>query len=111
MRFEYRCRKADYPLIDLYRRMKNPYDNFVVRRYSPLPDLMPDFQTRLLFDACRLRGKQGVLNSISEEEREEIETAIRAFPYSTIWLRRSAIWAQLRDRIDELLPVVNAAST
>ena len=108
VRFEYRCRKADYPLIDLYRRMKNPYDNFVVRRYAPLPDLMPDFQARLLFDACRLRGKQGLLNSISEEEREGVETAIRAFPYSTIFQRRSAIWAQLRDRIDELLPDINS---
>jgi hypothetical protein len=112
VRFEYRCRKADYPLIDLYRRMKNPYNNFLVRRYAPLRHLMPDYQSRALFDACMLRGKMGVLNSVAEEDRGAVETAIKAFPYATIWTRRSAIWVQLRDRIDELLPVVvNAAST
>jgi Replication initiation factor len=108
VRFEYRCNRADYPLGELYRRMKNPYHNFVVRRYAPLPHLMPNLQAKLLFDACILRGKQGVLNSIPEEEREATEGAIKAFPYATIWKRRSAIWVQLRDRVEELLPVESA---
>lgn len=105
VRFEYRCVNADYPLGDMYRRMKNPYDNFVIRRYAPLPDQMSELQSRLLFDACRLRGKNGLLNHIPEEEWEAVESAIKAFPYATIWKRRKAIWVQLRDRIDELLPV------
>lgn len=91
--------------------MKNPYDNFVIRRYAPLAPLMSDAQSRLLFDACRLRGKAGVLNSLPEGERDAVETAIKRFPYATIWRRNLAIWAQLRDRISELLPIENRSST
>lgn len=110
VRFEYRCNRADYPLGDLYQRMKNPYDSYVVRRYAPMANIMTDYQSRLLFDACRLRGKQDVLNSMLHHERGEIETAIKAFPYAAVWKRRRAIWAQLRTRIDELIPNENIAT-
>lgn len=110
VRFEYRCNRADYRLGELCQRMKNPYDGYVVRRYAPLSQIMTDAQARLLFDACRLRGKQGVLNSIPLHERDEIESAIKAFPYAAVWKRRRSIWAQLRDRIAELLPDENIAT-
>jgi replication initiation factor len=110
VRFEYRYNTGDYPLGDLYRRMNNPYDRIIIRRYAPLRDLMPDVQARLLFDACRLRGKSGVLSSIPEDDRAAVKAAIESFPYATIWRRRRAIWVQLRDRIEELLPVDHCAS-
>ena len=106
VRFEYRYVGGDYPLGDLYRRLKNPYDNFVIRRYSPLPNLMEGHMARWLFDACRLRGKAQILGVTPENFRDDVDRAIKAFPTSEIWQRRKAIWYQLEQRIGNLLPHV-----
>lgn len=106
VRFEYRYVKGDYPLGDLYGRMGNPYDKFVIKRYAPIPHLMEDHHSRWLFDACRLRGGAQVLGAMPEHLRSDAETAMRAFPLASCWLRRRAIWFQLRDRIEELLSYI-----
>lgn len=104
VRFEYRYVKGDYPLGDLYERMGNPYDKFVIKRYAPIPYLMENHHSRWLFDACRLRGSGQVLDAMPENLRGDTEAAMRAFPYANCWLRRRAVWSQLRERIEELLP-------
>lgn len=104
VRFEYRYVKGDYPLGNLYRGMRNPYENFTIRRYVPIPDLMEDHYSRWLFDACRLRGSRQVLDALPEHLRNETEAAMRAFPFANCWRRRRTIWSQLRERIEELLP-------
>lgn len=106
VRFEYRYLSGDYPLGDLYRRLKNPYDNFVIRRYAPISHLKEDHLSRWLFDACRLRGVKHVLDAIPDGLRDEAGKAIKAFPLAEFWLRRRAVWHQLNARIDELLPPV-----
>ena len=104
VRFEYRYLSGDYPLGDLYRRLKNPYDNFLIRRYAPISHLMEDHLSRWLFDACRLRGIKHVLDAIPDGLRDEAGEAIKAFPYSEFWRRRRAVWHQLDALVGELLP-------
>lgn len=104
LRVEYVIRKADYPLGDLYRRMlSNPYDNFSVRRYRPLPRV-PEWQSRSLFEACVLKGRGNVLASVPPGERERVDELIGSFDYWPVWTARNRIWNQLRTRIVELLP-------
>lgn len=104
VRFEYRYLSGDYPLGDLYRRLKNPYDNFLIRRYAPISHLMEDHLSRWLFDACRLRGIKHVLDAIPDGLRDEASAAIKAFPCAAFWLRRRAVWHQLDALVGELLP-------
>lgn len=104
LRVEYVIRKADYPLGDLYRRMRsNPYDNFIVRRYRPLPGV-PEWQSRSLFEACVLKGRANVLAAVPPGERERVEERIDSFERWRVWTARNQIWNQLRTRIVELLP-------
>ena len=106
VRFEYRYVSGDYPLGDICRKLKNPYDNFLIRRYAPISHLMEDHISRWLFDACRLRGQKQVLGAMPDGLREEASAAIKAFPHAAFWRRRRAVWHQLNARIDELLPSV-----
>ena len=106
VRFEYRYVSGDYPLGDICRRLKNPYDNFLIRRYASISHLMEDHLSRWLFDACRLRGLKHVLDAMPDGLRDEVSAAIKAFPCAEFWLRRRAVWHQLNARIDELLPPV-----
>jgi len=104
VRFEYRYSKGDYLLAEVYARLNSPYGHFSVRRYAPIPDHMDAKQSRLLFDACRLHGEANVLALTEQTDRERIRLAIKAFPRARFFDHRIAIWAQLRERIHELLP-------
>jgi hypothetical protein len=106
IRFEYRYGKGDYPLCDLLTGLKpkNPFHSFEVRRFARLPQPNSLLQSRLLFDACRLRGRESVIASVPESEREQLRQAISSFPPWKIWARRNTIWNTLRQRIAELLP-------
>ncbi len=106
VRFEYRYVSGDYPLGDLYARLTNPYQNFVVRRYKPIPRLLEDHLSRWLFDACRMRGGRQVLATTPEHLREDVDAAIKAFRLANFWKGRLALWGQLRERIQDLLPHV-----
>lgn len=105
LRFEYRYAKGDYLLCHLFEHLRNPYHSFEVRRYAPLPNLMTSLQSRLLFDACILRGERSVIESAPESERDQLREAIHSFPYWSVWTRRNSIWNTLQHRIAELLPL------
>ena len=104
VRVEYVMRKADYPLGALYQRMSiNPYNNFIVRRYRPIPGL-PEWQSRSLFEACVLKGRANVLAAVPPGERDHVEELIGSFGHWRVWGAANRIWHQLRTRIVELLP-------
>jgi len=104
VRVEYVMRKADYPLGELYQRtLRNPYGNFVVRRYRPIPGL-PEWQSRSLFEACLLKGRANVLAAVPPDERDRVEELIGSFGHWRVWAARNRIWNQLRTCIVELLP-------
>ncbi len=104
VRFEYRYSKGDYLLAEVYARLNSPYSHFSIKQYAPIPDHMNATQSRLLFDACRMHGAANVLSLTPATDREHIRLAIEAFPRARFFDRRIAIWAQLRDRILDLLP-------
>lgn len=104
VRFEYRYLSGDYMLGDLFSCLSNPYDKFEIRRYSSIPHLMDDHVSRWFFDACRLRGGKQVVDAMPEELRNDAIEAIKAFPLANFWLRRRALWFQLRGQIQGLLP-------
>jgi hypothetical protein len=104
LRVEYVMRKADYPLGALYQRMSsNPYNNFIVRRYRPIPGLL-EWQSRSLFEACVLKGRENVLAAVPPGERDRVEELIGSFGHWRVWGAANRIWHQLRTRIVELLP-------
>lgn len=103
VRFEYRRTKCAYRLDHLYQSMRNPYDEFSIKRYAPILDHMDNTQSRLLFDACRMQGKQNVLGRLPASDRERIRIAIDAFPTAGFFRRPLTIWHQLRDRVSELI--------
>lgn len=104
VRFEYRRSKCSYTLEHLYHSMRNPYDEFSIKRYTPIPDHLDNVQSRLLFDACRMQGKVNVLARLPANERMRWGAAIDAFPTATFFRRPLTIWHQLRERINELTP-------
>lgn len=104
VRFEYRHSKGAYLLGDLYATLNSPYRHFSIKRYAPIPAHMDATQSRLLFDACRMHGAANVLSLTPDTDQEHIRLAIEAFPRARFFDRRLAIWAQLRERIHELLP-------
>jgi hypothetical protein len=104
VRVEYRYGKGEYALGDLFARLENPLISLTLRRYAEMPDLMDETQSRLLFDALRLRGKERVLAMYPEAERGDIEEAMGRFELIEASKLRLALWHQLRGRLAELLP-------
>ncbi len=108
IRVEYRHGKGDYALHELFSRLENPLISLTLRRYAEMPDLMDETQSRLLFTACQLRGKQ-VLEMYPEAARGDIEEAMGRFELIEASKLRLALWGQLKDRLAELMPLLPAA--
>lgn len=104
VRVEYIHDKGTYALSDFFDQLDNPLRSLTIRRYAPMPE-MDGVQSRLLFDACRLGGRDRVLDMYPEDERENLKAAImRGFPMVNESKLKLSLWAQLRGEIGALLP-------
>lgn len=106
VRFEYRYRRMkNYTLRDIGRRLDNPFNRFIVKRYQPNADVASHDYLRAIFDGYRLRGVDAMLcNASTPAIREELHTAYQAFPTPAFWLRRTSIWGGLPAAIENALP-------
>ncbi|MCK7471702.1 MAG: hypothetical protein MZU95_13710 [Desulfomicrobium escambiense] len=102
--------KGSYPLSEFYDQLENPLKPITIRRYAPIPD-MDEVSSRLLFDACRLRGRRQVLAMYPDDEQERMKAAMMRFPAIDESKLKLAIWAQVRSEIDALLPPRNSDET
>lgn len=66
---------------------------------------MDSISSRLLFEACRIRGRSRVLELYPEEKQESIKTAINRFPVINESKLDLALWSRIRFQIDALMPI------
>ena len=95
--------KGSYPLSEFYDQLENPLKSITIRRYAPIPE-MDEISSRMLFDACRLRGRRQVLAMYPAEEQERMKAVTMRFPMIDEYKLRHGTWAPLRGEIDALLP-------
>ena len=106
VRVEYRYKKGNYILKELLTKLDDPLYHITIRRYAPMPD-MDEVSSRLLFDACRIRGRSQVLAMYPDDKRKILKaTMMNRFSLIDASKLRLGVWAQLRGEIDTLLPPI-----
>lgn len=104
VRFEFRYDKGShYRLGGIWARLRNPFNQFMVRRFEADTPGLDNLSAQLLFDACRLEGIENVLRRCDSVTRERYEVIYNSFPVAQFWTRRTSIWMQLKERVETLL--------
>ncbi len=102
---EYRYKKGNYILKEILTKLDDPLYHITIRLYAPMPD-MDEVSSRLLFDACRIRGRSQVLAMYPDDERKSLKaTMMNRFSLIDASKLRLGVWAQLRREIDTLIPI------